>query len=1004
MANPLIELQRLGQSPWHDNIRRGLLTSGELRRMVKAGDVTGLTSNPTIFEQAIAEGSDYDDEIRALARKGKSAPEIADALTVEDIRDAADVFGPVYERSGGADGYVSIEVAPTLAHDTERTIAEAHRLWRTVKRPNLMVKIPATAAGVPAIEQCIADGLSINVTLIFSLVRYDEVMDAYLNGLKRRVAAGKRIDRIASVASFFVSRVDTAVDKLLDEKLATAGPDQAAQLHQLKGKAAIANAKLAYAAFRKKFGGERFAELASHGARLQRPLWASTSTKNPDYPDVYYVEALVGPDTVNTMPPATIKAYKDHGRPEVRLDKDLDEAAAALQRLEDAGISMDAVTAKLEADGVASFAKSFESLIAVVGAWREALLLTDLTMAKLGPAARAVKAALGELAAARFGERLWKKDPTLWKPDDPAHQAEIRIRLGWLSVVDEMQPRVADLAAFAEEIRGAGFARVVLCGMGGSSLAPEVMRRTFGVARGGLDVAVLDSTDPAAVRTAEAGSDPARTLYIISSKSGGTTEPNVFFQYFWERVRAARGERAGESFVAITDPGTAMERRAREHGFRRIFLNPPEIGGRYSALSYFGLVPAALMGIDVGRLLARAKRMATACGPAVSPAQNPGLYLGAVLGALARARRDKVTFVASGKIATFGYWTEQLIAESTGKEGKGIVPVEGEPLGRPGVYARDRLFVYLRLGAQHDRAVAALARAGHPVVALRLGDAYDLGAEILRWEIATAAAGFLLGIDPFDQPNVQESKDNTVRLLAEHAAKGALPDPGGAIAADAPDFGARLLAHLKSVRAGDYVALTVYAERTPARERLLRELRAAIRDRFRVATTVGYGPRFLHSTGQLHKGGANNGVFIQLSCDDPDDIRVPGEAYTFGVLKAAQALGDYESLASRARRILRVALGTEVEAGLRTALAAVAGAPAKAGGKAGSRRKTKATKTAVQAARGRRAAAKRANARPRRPAARGAKARPKAARGAKARGKAARRVKTKARAARRSGR
>jgi transaldolase/glucose-6-phosphate isomerase len=923
MANPLVELQRLGQSPWHDNISRGLLTSGKLKKMVAAGDITGLTSNPTIFEQAISQGADYDDGIRALARKGKNADEIFDTLAIEDIRAAADVFAPIYKRTGGSDGYVSIEVAPKFAADTQATVKEAHRLWKTVARPNLMVKIPATAEGVPAIERCIADGLNINVTLIFSLERYDQVMEAYIGGLEKRAAAKKPIDRIASVASFFVSRVDSAVDKQLDGKIAESGPDQQAQLRQLAGKAAIANAKLAYAAFRKKFGGARFAALQQKGARLQRPLWASTSTKNPAYPDTYYVEALVGPDTVDTMPPATITAYKDHGKPAPRLEEDLDAATALLQRIEDAGISMDTVTQKLEDDGVASFAKSFESLIAVVSASREALLLNDLTMAKLGPAERAVRATLAKMDEVKLPARLWKQDPTLWKAGDAAHQAEIKIRMGWLDVVDLMLTQVDELCAFAAEIRKAGFTRAVLCGMGGSSLAPEVLRRTFGVAKGACDVAVLDSTDPAAVATLERWSDPAKTLYIVSSKSGGTTEPNVFFQYFYDRVRARRGDKAGEQFIAITDPGTAMEKRAREHGFRRIFLNRAEIGGRYSALSHFGLVPAALMGIDVAKLLKRAKRMMIACGPTVAAAQNPGLYLGAVLGTLAKAGRDKLTFVVDRKLDSFGYWTEQLIAESTGKEGTGIVPVEGEPPGRPSSYGKDRLFAYARLDGGQERAVQGLIRAGQPVVAMRLADAYDLGAEFMRWEIATAAAGWVLGIDPFDQPNVQESKDNTVRLLTAYQEKGALPDPGGVLPATAADFAVRLMAHLKLAKRGDYVALTAYVERTPAREKLLREIRTVIRDRFQVATTVGYGPRFLHSTGQLHKGGAANGVFVQLSAQPAADLAIPGERFTFGVLEAAQALGDFESLAKRGRRALRIALGTDVDAGLRALLSAL---------------------------------------------------------------------------------
>jgi transaldolase/glucose-6-phosphate isomerase len=928
MTNSLVELQKLGQSPWHDNIRRGQLTSGALRKMVRAGDITGLTSNPTIFEQAIANSDDYDEAIETLARKGKSASEIFDALSIEDIREAADVFAPVFRRTEGGDGYVSIEVAPKYAHDTAATIREAHRLWRAVARPNLMVKIPATPAGIPAIEQCIADGLNINVTLIFSLQRYAEVMNAYLAGLERRRLAKKEVSRIASVASFFVSRVDTLVDRLLDEKLQALGGGETGPLQALKGLAAIANARLAYVEFRRKFTTERFATLAQHGARVQRPLWASTSTKNPAYPDVYYVEALIGPDTVDTMPPATLVAYKDHGRPDVRLDKDLDEATRALEQLEEFGIQMSWVTQKLEEDGVAAFAKSFDSLIAVVEARRQAVLFGDRQTAHLGGSRKAVDAALHQLASVKFGERLWKKDATLWKPDDPAHQAEIQIRLGWLDVVDVMQSKVAEMTTFAGEARRAGFTHALLCGMGGSSLAPEVLRATFGVAKGYLDLAVLDSTDPAAVIEAEVRSDPARTLYIIASKSGSTTEPNAMFRFFWHHLKALKGDRAGENFITITDPGSGMERTAREHGFRRIFLNPPEIGGRYSALSYFGLVPAALMGIDVAQLLDRARSMLRACAAIVSPERNPGLYLGAVMGALARSgrqasRRDKLTFVVDKRISTFGYWTEQLIAESTGKEGKGIVPIEGEPVGAPSVYGPDRVFVHLRFGKKTDRAVAALIAAGHPVIEIQLRDAYDLGAEFVRWEIATSAAGWVLDIDPFDQPNVQESKDNTVRLLNAFRAEGHLHDPGGAVAVDADDFAPRLRAHLKSIAPGDYVALTAYCARTPDREKVLRELRRLIRDAYRVATTVGYGPRFLHSTGQLHKGGAGNGVFLQFVSEDPIDAPIHGEQYTFSTLKLAQALGDYESLVRRGRRALRISLTDKVKRGLLQTLSVV---------------------------------------------------------------------------------
>ena len=375
-SHPLVEMQNLGQSPWHDNIRRDLLTSGKLAKMVADRDITGLTSNPTIFEQAIGKSSDYDEAIRKLAREGKNPDAIFDALAIEDIRGAADVFAPVFERTKGEDGYVSIEVAPKFANDTEATVREARRLWDAVGKKNCMVKIPATVEGIPAIERSIADGININITLIFSLDRYDKVMEAYVGGLEKRSKAGGKIDSIASVASFFVSRVDTAVDKLLEAKIAAAKPADRAGLQVLSGKAAIANAKLAYDQFKRKFESPRFQALRGKGARLQRPLWASTSTKNPAYPDVYYVEALIGPHTVDTLPPATITAFKDHGKVANRLEQGLDEAKSFLDRIARAGIDMKAVTHQLEIDGVASFAASFDSLLKTVAERREKALAT----------------------------------------------------------------------------------------------------------------------------------------------------------------------------------------------------------------------------------------------------------------------------------------------------------------------------------------------------------------------------------------------------------------------------------------------------------------------------------------------------------------------------------------------------------------------------------------------------------------------------------------------------
>ncbi|HLK10379.1 MAG TPA: bifunctional transaldolase/phosoglucose isomerase [Candidatus Binatia bacterium] len=926
IPNPLRELQRLGQSPWQDHIHRGLLTSGALARLVRQGDVTGLTSNPTIFEQAIMRSGAYDEPLVKLVRAGKSPAAIADVLVIEDIRAAAKVFAPIYKRTAGADGYVSVEVSPALAYDTAGTVREAHRLWEAVRQPNLMIKIPATAAGLPAVEECIADGLNVNVTLIFALARYDQVMEAYLRGLERRLAARQPLSRVASVASFFVSRVDTVVDRLLEERIPATTGDARRALERLRGRAAIANAKLAYAAFRSKFAGERFARLAAAGARVQRPLWASTSTKNPAYPDVYYVDALVGPDTVNTLPPATLAAYRDHGHPEDRLAGGLDEAHRVLARLAEVGISMDAVTEQLEADGVKAFADSFDALLAGVEARCAAVRFEERARVRLGAAARHAEAAFAALDAARFGERLWRHDATLWKPADPAAQAEIARRLGWLAAPETMRPHLEELARFAVEVREAGFTHALLCGMGGSALAPELLRHTFGVARGAIDLAVLDSTDPAAVLAAERRSVPARTLYLVSSKSGSTMEVDAFLRYFWERVGLVRGEHAGEHFVAITDRGTALEQLARARGFRRVFLNPPDVGGRYSALTYFGLVPAALCGVDVARLLDRADALRRAAPGGVVAAHNPALHLGAVLGGLARGGRDKLTFLVEGRLAGFAAWAEQLVAESTGKEGRGIVPVADEPPGRTAAYGRDRLFVALDLGGASSRAVQALARAGHPVVQYRLADPYDLGAEILRWEIAVAAAAFLLEVNPFDQPNVEETKENTRRLLARRVTAHEPPaPPEPSLAPDAAELPARLRAHLRSAGPRAYVAFNAYLAPTPKRVQLLGALRAAVRDRFKVATTLGFGPRYLHSTGQLHKGGPPTGVFVQLTADHPEEVPVPGEPYSFAILEQAQALADAQALAARERLLLRVHLGARIDEGLRALAATLAG-------------------------------------------------------------------------------
>ena len=543
-----------------------------------------------------------------------------------------------------------------------------------------------------------------------------------------------------------------------------------------------------------------------------------------------------------------------------------------------------------------------------------------------------VSATLREWTERRKVERLWARDANLWTGTDEAKW------LGWLGIADEQRARVGELRRVADDVRQAGFTHVLLLGMGGSSLCPEVLALTFGRQPGWPELSVLDSTDPAQIRASEGRVDLARTLFVVSSKSGTTLEPNIFKQYFFERVQQAVGPgKAGAQFIAITDPGSKLEKVARADGFRHVLFGLPSIGGRYSALSDFGMVPAALMGLDVGRLLETAQRMARAC--AAPAADNPGATLGAVLGVLASRGCDKVTLAASPGVHDLGAWLEQLLAESTGKAGKGLIPVDREPLGAPQLYGRDRLFVYLRLDsapdAGQDRAVATLQAAGHPVARIEVPGPYDIAAEFFRWELATAVAGAILRINPFDQPDVEASKGATRKLTDEFERTGQLPaetpileadgiclyaDPRNAkdLAAGGRTLAGVLRAHLGRIGPGDYAAFLAYVEMTPGHEAALQAMRTRVRDRYHVATCLGFGPRFLHSTGQAYKGGPNTGVFLQVTSDDARDLPVPGQRYSFGVVKAAQARGDLEVLAERGRRALRAHLGADVGTGLRT--------------------------------------------------------------------------------------
>ena len=941
-VNPLKQLLKYGQSVWLDYIRRNLITSGELKRLIDEDGLRGMTSNPSIFEKAIAGSTDYTDFLNSLRdRTDLDAKARYELLAIRDIQDAADLMRPVYDGAKRKDGFVSLEVSPYLAHDTQGTIAEARRLWKSVSRDNVMIKVPGTAEGLPAIKQLISEGMNINITLLFSQQVYEQVAEAYIAGLEQLAANGGDLSRVASVASFFISRIDTLVDSIVNDKLKTEkDPAKQALLKSILGKVAIANGKLTYQRYLKIFSGPRWDALAKKGAQTQRVLWASTSTKNPHYRDVLYVEEMIGKDTVNTIPPATLDAFRDHGKLRNSLTENIEAAQGTMDTLGKAGISMKEVTDKLTRDGVKLFADAFDQLLAAVEKSSKSGItprVSKQTYILPQDLAASVKAAADDWRANGKVRRLWQRDATLWTGTDEANW------LGWLDITESQLAEHENLRKVAEDAKNSGFSDVLLLGMGGSSLCPEVLRMTYGKIAGYPELHVLDSTDPAQIKSFDNKIDPAKTLFIVSSKSGSTLEPNIFKQYFFERTKQAVGaEKAGTHFIAITDPGSKMQQVAEADKFRHTFPGLPSIGGRYSALSNFGMVPAAVMGLDTKKFLERTEEMVEACASCVPVEENPGVVLGLILGSAAKAGRDKVTIITSPGIYDLGAWLEQLLAESTGKQGKGIIPVDRESIGAPEVYGKDRVFAYLRLDsapdAQQDAQVAALEKAGHPVVRIAVGDKYDLGQEFFRWEIATAVAGSILGINAFNQPDVEASKIATKNLTSEYEKSGSLPpekpileDKGVKLFTDEKNasdlakaagsdksLAGYLKAHFGRIKAGDYFAVLGYIQMNEPHEKALQTIRHTLRDRKHVATCLGFGPRFLHSTGQAYKGGPNSGVFLQITCDDAKDLPVPGQKYTFGIVKAAQARGDFQVLAERGRRALRVHLGADLESGLRT--------------------------------------------------------------------------------------
>jgi len=911
------EIFELGQSIWYDNIDRDMLRDGRMQRMVENGLIYGVTSNPSIFEAALKKSVSYDDVLQVLAWSGKNQREIYFELVKEDIQRAADYFTDLHEQTNGQDGLVSVEIDPFYAYDVEKSVEEGKALWTQFNRPNLMIKVSATTEGLETITELIAAGINVNATLIFSIERYRQVMDAYLSGLEKRLANGESIERIASVASFFVSRIDTAVDMILDAVMASPSP-LAEQAAGMKGKIAVDNAKLAYQAFKEVFAGERFMQLQTKGANVQRPLWASTGTKNKAYSPTLYVDNLIAPHSVNTVPPATLDVYLNNDVNHLTIEDGLIEARERMEFLNAMEIDFGAVTQNLEDDGVEIFKNVHTALLEIIETKRSKYLK------ELDGLVYEVQTALKNAANESCVSRMYSADPSFWTLDISTHD-ETRNRLGWLDLPYKQLEIVPEFEAFRDEVLQEGFTDALVLGMGGSSLAPEVLSQIIGpeVENGkGLRLQIIDTTNPEEIAFRQKDLDLKRTIFVVSSKSGGTSETMSALKYFWKELEKLGVGNIGSHFVAVTDPDTSLQALAMEKGFRRCFNAPANVGGRYSVFTQFGLVPAVLIGVDLRRFLSFAIESQRQGIETVPYAANPQLLLGILLGEAAKAGKDKLTFIAESYMANIVPWLEQLVAESSGKEGVGILPIEGEPPLTNNVYPQDRIFIYYSVDGSRSEFANSLKDAGYPLIEFKINNRYELGKEFYRWEYATAIACAWLRVSAFDQPNVQLSKTITKDRITEYQEIGYLDD--GPALLDTPEFtlygeaidGLSENSSLEevldtfaaTVPENGYIALNAFMPRLQKYEVFLQELRGKLLNKFNKATTLGFGPRFLHSTGQLHKGGPDGGFFITFTKDSEIDFEIPGEGMSFGTLQRSQALGDIEALQQKERQVIRIHL------------------------------------------------------------------------------------------------
>lgn len=926
---PTQKMVQAGQSPWLDYLSRDMIKSGKLRHLIEEQGVMGLTSNPSIFQKAISQSNgSYEADIQRLSRKGASTLEIYDALTVADIQKACDHFLGTFKQTEGEHGYVSLEVLPHLAYQTTKTIDEADRLFRAVKRPNLMIKIPATAEGIPAVREVISRGINVNITLMFSIEHYRQVAWAYIEGLEQLKKKGGDLSKVRSVASVFVSRIDTLIDKKLQALLPNASEQEKSQCQALLGKTAVANSKLIYQEFKTIFTSTRFQALSQKGAHPQKVLWGSTSVKNREYQDLLYVEPLIGPETVNTMPQETLDAVLDHGQiHKCTVEENVDDAEKRIQELECLGFNLVKIGDELQTQGVKLFSEAFELLMKTLEKAQKKYRPPKQGLPKdqyfLSPEdLRAVHEIANAYQQKGYLKRFISEDPTLWKTE-ASHLKSISNRLGWLKVHETMPSKFYQVDELWKDISKTGIKDVLLLGMGGSSLSPEVMSficpRLSKVPR----FRILDSTDPNMIASISKSLNLKKTLWIVASKSGATIETISQYYYFYAQVQQSYGKKAdlsaaGNHFVAITDEGSMLQKIAVEQKFRACFINLSNIGGRYSALSLFGLVPAALMGIDYRNLMNRAEVVYQKIAAEEDLAKNPGFFLGIVLGYFATQGKNKLSFILSKSISPFGSWLEQLIAESTGKEKKGILPIDSEAFSDVSELSQDRVFVAIQLKKETDsqfaKRVGLVRKAKFPLIQIKWPDSQSLGGEFLRWEIATVIACLAFQVNPFDEPNVTDSKEITARLLAQLKEKGQLSRPPQTRSVK-DKLG--IDQFLPPSKAGRYLSILAYIERSPQMAGILERIRTKLRKKYRLPVLFGFGPRYLHSIGQFYKGGTPSGIFIEVVKQIKKDVPVPQTHYGFGQLIQAQAFGDYEAIQNKNLPIMLIDLGKDSRMGLK---------------------------------------------------------------------------------------